>query len=368
MRRVEFGLELAQEGFLVARSLLLLGFGFCSLALVQTAVAQTTAPPPADWRFAHPGADMKIGLNLQAILNSPSVVKAIEQGKEKAKDSAMQVQLVLAMLKTIDRISVSVNQKTSPTTKPAPDKTAADAASDMDVLVQVTGSFDSQLIAGFFPSTGTAKVKVVGPHTILIGEGDSFAKAAERMASGAPVHGDELEQNDIWISASSGFIAKQAGASAPLLQGGPAQANPLEGLLAFSLGLNLGEAPEINLLVTAKDTAAAGDMLKAFQNGVGQAGQINPLAGDAAKALNMKQDGSRIRVHYVVPPELLAMAQQLAQEQASSGALPQQMAPLLGMLGMGGAASSAKPAASANTPAPPPQNDGKVKIYGLDDG
>jgi hypothetical protein len=351
----------------VARTLLLLGFGFCSLAVVQPAAAQTPAPPPADWRFAHPDADMRVGLNLQAILNSPAVMKAIEQGKAQAKDNAMQVQLVLAMLKTVDRISVSANLKAAPAGAETADKTPAEnAASDMDVLVQVSGSFDSQLIAGFFPSTGTAKVKVVGPHTILIGEGDSFAKAAERMASGAPVRGDELEQNDVWLSVSSDFIAKQAGASG--LPVSTTQANPLLGLLAFSLGLNLGEAPEINLLVTAKDKAAAGEMLKTLEAGVGQAGQINPLAGAAAKAMSMKQDGSRIRVHYVVPPELMGMVQQLAQEQATSGALPQQLAPLLGMLGMGGPASAAKPAAGATAPAPAPKNDGKIKIYGLDDG
>ena len=325
------------------RALLLLGF--CSLALAQT-------PPETDWRFAHPDADMKISLNLQAILNSPAVMKAIDQGKSQAKDNAAQIQLVLAMLKTVDRISVSGRQR---------------GPSDMDVLAQVTGSFDPQLIAGFFPSTGKSKVKVVGPHTILIGEGDSFARASERMASGAPMPGDEMEKSDIWLTASSSFLAKQAASQAG--NAAVQQTPPVfQSLHDVSLGLNLGEAPEINMLLTTTDAAAAGEMLKTFQDGIGQLAQATPMAGVAAKALSMKQDGSRVRLHFVVPPELLALGQQLAQQQAASGGLPAQLTPLLGMLGLGGPASAVTPPARAITPVPPPQNGGKIVIYGLDGG
>ncbi len=337
------------------RALLLLGF--CSLALAQT-------PPETDWRFAHPDADMKISLNLQAILNSPAIAKAIDQGKAQAKDNAMQIQLVLAMLRTVDRIAVSARQKLGPG-----GKANASSAPDMDVLAQVTGSFDPQLIAGFFPSTGTSKVKIVGPHTLLIGEGDSFAQATERMASGAPMPGDEMEKSDIWLSASSSFLAKQAAASSQAGNAAVQQTPPVfQSLHDVSLGLNLGEAPEINMLLTTTDAAAAGEMLKTFQDGIGQLAQATPMAGVAAKALSMKQDGSRVRLHFVVPPELLAMGQQLAQQQAASGGLPAQLTPLLGMLGLGGPASAAKPPASAVTPVAPPQNGGKIVIYGLDGG
>jgi hypothetical protein len=325
----------------------LLLLGFCSLALAQT-------PPDTDWRFAHPDADMKLSLNLQAILNSPSIMKAIDQGKAQAKDNAMQIQLVLAMLKTVDRISVSVRQKAAPDGKAAGDKTAA----DMDVLAQVTGSFDPQLIAGFFPSTGTSRVKVAGPHTLLIGDGDSFAQAAERMASGAPLRGDEMEQSDIWISARSRFLSQQANQPALLF---PAMQD-------LSMGLNLGEAPEINMLLTAADEAGAGEMLKTIQDAMGQLALAGPTAGTAAKALSMKQDGARVRVHFVVPPEVMGFVQQLAQQQAASGALPAQLTPLLGMLGLGGPASPATPPAGSITPVPPPQNGGKIVIYGLDGG
>jgi hypothetical protein len=318
--------------------------GFCSLALAQ-------APPQTDWRFAHPDADIKVSVNLQALLSSPSIAKAIEQGKSKAKDNAMQVELALAMLRQVDRASVSMRQKTH---------------GDMDVLVQVTGSFDPQLIAGFFPSTGAGKVKVVGPHTLLIGEGDSFAQAAERMSAGAsPAPSGDLEQSDIWIFASHSFLAQQTAAAAP--GGGGTQMPPaLKGLGDLSVGLNFGDAPEVNVLVTAVDETAAGEMLKTFQDGVSQLAQLNPMAGAAAKAVSLQQDGSRVRIHYVVPPEFVAMAQQ----QAATGDFAAQLTPLLGSLGMGGfgGAAPAKKPAVAIAPEPPPQNGGKVVIFGLDGG
>jgi hypothetical protein len=309
-----------------------------------------------DWRFAHPDSDLRLTINFQALLNSPAVVKAIEQGraqaKGQAKDNAVPLELALGMLKTVDRVSVSARQKAVPA-----GKANTSGAPAMDVLAQITGSFDPQLIAGFFPSTGTSKVKVVGPHTVLIGEGDSFAKASERMTSGVPAQGDELELNDIWVSARSSFLAQQAsGANQPM--------PPLfQSLRGISLGLNLGEAPEINVLLTTADEAGAGEMLKALQ-------QAAPMAGTAVKGLSLKQDGSKIRAHLVVPPETLASVQQFAQQQAASGDLTTQLAPLLGSLGFGGGgpASSAKPPTRAITPARPPQNGGKIVIYGLDDG
>ncbi len=376
-RKTERGAKLFPISAVVRTASLAL-LGFCSLALAQApqgAGAGPVRPSQAsgtrddsaavpgslvransdvDWRFAHPGAGLKLSLNVQSILNSPAIVKAIDQSKSQAKNNAMQIELALAMLKTVDRISVSVLQKAAP---------GAKEAGDMDVLVQVTGSFDPQLIAGFFPSTGTSKVKVVGPHTILIGEGDSFAQAIERMnAAGAPTHRDELEQSDIWLSVNAGFLAQQAGgANQPL--------PPLfQSLRNVSLGLDLGEASEINMTLNTADAASAGEILKTFQDGIAQLALANPMAGAAAKALNMKQDGSTVRLHFVVPPELAAMAQQFAQQQAASGGLSTQLAPLLGTLGLGGPGSPAKPAAGTIAPAPPPQNGGKIVIYGLDEG
>jgi hypothetical protein len=213
------------------------------------------------------------------------------------------------------------------------------------------------LIAGFFPSTGTSKVKVVGPHTLLIGEGDSFA-AAEGRLNGPTILGDELEGSDLWLSMGSDFLARQ------MKQQGAQQAMALPGMRAVSMGFNLGtgDAPEINMLLTAIDEAGAGEILKALQTAMGQMALATPTAGGGVKALSLKQEGAKVRMHYVIPPEMMALGQQLARQQAASGALPAQLAPLLGMFGMGGAAKA------PSTPAQTPPNDGVIKIYGLDGG
>jgi hypothetical protein len=364
--------------------------GFCSLALAQApqgagagpvrpsgtrsdsaaaAGSVVRASSDVDWRFAHPDAGLKVSLNVQSVLNSPAIAKAIDQGKSQAKNNAMQFELVLAMLKTVDRISLSVRQIAVP--QAVLDKAAGGAVSvPPDVLVQVTGSFDPQLIAGFFPSTGTSKVKVMGPHTLLIGEGDSFARATERMnAAGVAMPRDEMEQSDLWLWANSSFLTQGATASSPLGNGAK-QTTPLgfPSLRGASMGFNLSDTPEINMLLTAVNEAGAAEILKTIQDAVGQLALANPMAGTAAKALIMKQNGSIVRVHFVVPPELNALGQQLAQQQAASGGLGAELMPLLGMFGLGGPASPAKAPADTIAPAPPPQNGGKIVIYGLDEG
>lgn len=320
----------------MTRALLLLSF--CSLG-----IAQSPASSGIDWRFAQPNADVKLSVNLQALLKSDAVAKAIEQGKAQAKGNAAQVEMALAMLRTIDRVSVSARQK---------------APNDMDVLAEVTGSFDPQLIAGMFPSAGKSQVKVIGPHTILIGEGDSFTQALARMnGPAAPaVSDDAAGSSDIWIEGDAAMLAQQSGQPVPPM---------LKGLRGFALGLTLSDAPVVNLVLSAADEAGAASMLKTLQ-------ALTPLLAAApntaavTKALSLTQDGSKLRMHMVVPPEMLAMLQQQATSAANGGTLPAQLAPLLGSFGLGGAASSPKPPVRAAEA--PPQNGGKIMIYGLDDG
>lgn len=327
----------------MTRSLLLLGF--CSLAMAQSPAPGLTpfSSSPVDWRFAQPDADMKIGINFQALLKSDAVAKAIEQGKAQAKDNAAQIDFALAMLRTIDRVSVSAHQQNT---------------NDMDVLAEVTGSFDPQLITGFFPSTGKSQVKAVGPHTLLIGEGDSFAHAVERMSGApAPTPTNDLQQSDIWIQADAKMFAQQSAQPMPPM---------LQNLRGLAMGLTLSESPVVDLILNTTDDAAANGLLQTLQLMSGpMLAAASPQLASVGKALTFKQDGSNLRMHLVVPPEALAMLQQQA---ASAGdGILSQIAPMMGGLGIGGAAAStSKP--PVHSAEPPPQNGGKIKIYGLDDG
>jgi hypothetical protein len=179
----------------------------------------------------------------------------------------------------------------------------------------------------------------------------------------APSSGDELEQSDIWIQVSAAMLAQQSGQ-----QGAPL----LKDLRRISLGLTLSETPVVDVVLTASDAAGAATLLGTFQ-AMTPLLAASPASAAAAKALNLSQDGSRVRMHLKVPPELVAMLQQEAAASATASSngsgFPAQLAPLLGSFGIGGAAaSSPKLAAGPGAPPPPAKNDGKIKIYGLDDG
>jgi hypothetical protein len=222
----------------------------------------------------------------------------------------------------------------------------------------VTGSFDPQLIAGMFPSMGKGQVKVVGEHAILIGDGESFTQAVGRLSgSAASPSGDELARaSDIWLEISGEMLNQQAGQqNSPMLKD----------VRAFSVGLTLSESPVIDMVVTVADSTVAATyltLLKAMTPMLA----TSPAAATLARDISMTQDGANVRAHLVMPPEMLAMLQQQASAMAGSG-MPAQLAPLLGSFGIGGAAAPAgkSPARPAEAP---PQNGGKIKIYGLDDG
>jgi len=260
------------------------------------------AQAQADWRFAHPDADVRMSVNVQAVLKAPAVTEILRQ-----KDQPAQVQTILALLSSVDRISISARQ----------------TGQDQDVLALVTGSFDPSLIQPLFPSNGSGQVKQVGPHAILIGEGVSFTQAVQRMTGAAAAgSSDELERSDVWIA------------------GKMAQAPPaFQAMQAFSFGLNLGDSPEMNVVVDATDSAGAVQALIVLRE------ILRPLG----PALEAKQDGPKVRLHFLLPPEML----RFAQAQAASGSFGSQLQPLMGMLGLAGT---------------PPANGGKIMIYGLDEG
>jgi hypothetical protein len=332
------------------RGMRLLVFGLTAIGFSQA---------QADWRFAHPNADVRISVNLQAVMKSPPIVELVKKAQSGPKDQAAQMQFALGLLSSVDRISISARQIGAAT----PAK-KAQAAGDTDVLAFVTGSFDPAFIQSFFPSTGTSRVKQIGPHSILIGEGASFDQAVLRMA-GSPSAGpsDELEQSDIWFS----------GNAAVMSQPSTSQAMPpaFKAMRAFSFGMNLGDSTELSMILTANDAAGASQMLKAVRESLGPLTQAPQAAAMLEQALQIKQDGARLRLHFVAPPELMRMAQ----AQAASGSFAQQLQPLMGMMGLPGGSATASSAAAqgpkgtVRTPivADPPSN-GKIMIYGLDDG
>ena len=291
-----------------------------------------------DWRFAHPDADLRLSVNFKAVM--PALAGAIGQSQLQAPPEQQEkIREILGILSTVDRISISARQKT---------------AKDTDALVLVTGDFDAKRIQEFFPSSSAGQVRQVGPRAVLLGEGASFTQAVRRMAGPAVAAPGEFEHSDVWLEAGPAILRRQQSPQTP-----PA----FRDVQSFSLGLNLTESPEINLMVRATDAQAAQQLLAAVQGMMALTLPSGKETDALQRALQMRQDGDRIRVHFVAPPELM----RAAQAQAASGALANQLQPLLGMLGVQGAAPA--PAARAAEPqVTVPDTGGKIIIYGLDNG
>jgi hypothetical protein len=117
-------------------------------------------------------------------------------------------------------------------------------------------------------------------------------------------------------------------------------------------------------VLTTADDAAAATLLTTLQ-ALTPFLAAQPSTAAVAKNLNLTQRGSELRMHLVIPPEVVAMAQQQATTAMKDGGFAGQLAPLLGAFGIG---PSSNPAPGRLTPPPPARHDGSIKIYGLDDG
>src|SRR5579871_6325046 len=107
------------------------------------------ASAQVDWRFAHPNADLRVNVNLQAVLKSPAVAEMVKKAQAGPKDQAAQMQFVMGLLSSVDRVSISARQLGAKAKEP-------------DVLVLIAGRFDPASLQSMFPSTGTSHVKQVG--------------------------------------------------------------------------------------------------------------------------------------------------------------------------------------------------------------
>ncbi|HEX5431659.1 MAG TPA: hypothetical protein VFW83_06820, partial [Bryobacteraceae bacterium] len=318
-------------------------FAFSCLALGQPAAG---FPDGIDWRFAHPNADLRMSVNVQDLLKSPAVSAAIQQIEANSEPKqAAQIEYVLGMLSAVDRISFSLVQT---------------YGGGSDTLILVKGRFPKG-VEGVLSGKGNNEVQRLDENTILIGQstlGDSssFKDAVHRMNMiGDPksLHRDELEQSDLWIGGGDRLLSQYSANAPP----------PFRSVRSLSLGLNLRETPELSLILSTSGPQGAKQVLDGLQAFTAQTAAMSPQAAAMLQeALHLQQDGSRVRLHYAVSPELL----KAIEAQAGSGGSTQlTLSPLLKFLGVGAAGGTASPAASS---VPSPDTHGKIIIYGLDGG
>ncbi len=93
----------------MTRTVLLLGF--CSLGMAQA---------PADWRFAHPDADMKMSINVKAVIKTDAFGKGMAQAQSRQvsgadctgpRTMALQMAMVNMLVNSVDRVGILGSQE-----------------------------------------------------------------------------------------------------------------------------------------------------------------------------------------------------------------------------------------------------------------
>jgi hypothetical protein len=321
-------------------------------ALHATPVVPPKAPAVAakpldlsqpDWRFAHPKPDLLASISVGTIMRSPLVVEALNQlfagpgGADRAK-----IEPVLKMVSTIERVQVSAR--------------ATPGKNDPDVLILVTGNLDAIVRQMLTQQSkdNTMVSREVAPNAILFGKATVIDLAARRMSGiSAPPTGD-LSGNDLWIAGDVGlFNMGSKGAITGVPPG-------LDALKHFSLGMNLRDPVELSVNLSMMNEDGAQKMMALYTLASAQAAQT-PDAAVLASATKVERQGTEIRFRFSAPSTMLQS------QMKSAGSDPARLAGLMGMLGMA-APGAQRPAPKPSGQTAPPENSGKIMIYGLDDG
>jgi len=333
------------------------GFGQVTKPASPVSVASAMATQNlADWRFAYPGAAVRMSFNLGRILRLPAVADAM---KNAPSATQAQMSLGLKMIQGIEKVQMSV--------RPTPGNTAGNtpANKDADILMLVTGQLDPQL-SQLITQQGSAKAMVsrqVAPNVLLLGKAAHVELAARRML-GAPLTGapDSLSESDIWIGGDAALMNSLGkGASAP---------PGLDALKKFSLGVNIGDPFDLNINLLSANEAGADKLLSLYNLAMASvSGQTPKEFAPLVERIQAGKQGNEVRFHFSAPVAMLQAA--FANSQALQGAgSAAGLSPALAGL-FGGAATSFTGAPSpAPVPesAPSPKKPGKITIYGLDEG
>jgi hypothetical protein len=308
------------------------------------AALKTIDVAKTDWRFAHPKPDLLLAINVGTITRSPFFQQMVQEAMKKVDSDQQkaQINMGLAIVKGIERVQISVHS------------TAAGA--DPDVLVLVTGQLDGmirQMITQGGPKGMVTRE--IAQNAFLLGKAGAIDLAARRAAGVvSPAIADELATNDIWIAGDSGLLASAA--KSPLPPG-------IDSLKKFSLGLNFRDPAELNINLSTRDEAGAEQLVALYNLAVAQAGTA-PEASELVQAAKIERDGAKVRFRLSASAEILkhiAAARANAGTATDSG-MPSQLPALLGLFGGPSAVSTVA------TPAPAPKPQGKIMIYGLEDG
>src|SRR5581483_8129930 len=196
-------------------------------------------------------------------------------------------------------------------------------------------------------SQGKVTLRRVDANTLLMGEGPSVEQAAARMRKPvAGLHaraldrGKALANYDLWVAGS--------------LPEMPLTIPVLDSMRSSALGIGAQSDLRIEVAIETASPKMADDLVAEAR----KAQMRQPALG---AALQSEVDGSTARFRFVMPGDQVVQA---VQQAMANGMAP---SPFSGLLGQGGARTSARPQTPVVAEPPPPQRD-TIVIYGLEGG
>jgi hypothetical protein len=345
----------------------------------QAAQPKVIPVDATDWRFAYPDSMMRMSINVGRMLRSPMVIDAIKNAPGAAQ---LQISLGLKMIQGIEKVQIAVRQGPGGTTsaKAGPKSTTSAPGSENnpDMLVLITGQLDPTLQQTIMQQSATNAMaaRQIAPDVLLLGKTPQVESAIKRM-TGAPVGGDDdsLSDSDLWISGDAAQM------TAPVNRGNAAQPDDpswaqsavmamhgVDTLKRFSLGLNVRDPFELSVNLQAANEAGADQLLGLYNTAMAaNSGKTPDEFAPLVDRVRVGRQGSEIQFRFSAPVAMLQTAFAKSQALRDLGSNPALPAGLSGMLGGGSAGiGPARSATRAPQAAPAPQ--GKIMIYGLDDG
>ena len=326
---------------------------------ILTLWAAATAMAEADWRFAHPQAEMLMGVKVRALVESPLGDAFREQAKVLGPAAAK-----IELLDEVQEVYISVVSKRGKNGK----------VSDSDGLVLLVGDFDGGKVMRMLQSKDLPKAgsetltpRFIDRSTILLGDEDTMIAAVERLKDptrrGAlftnPLFeraGEMNQENDFWMVGSVSPLAA-TGNSAP----GPLSF--LNDLRSFSFGLGMRDKMRLDVGLSMRTRKAADEMIAAFQQIQGQMRKQmkDPAEWDKiAEAMKLSTTGTSLRLQMAMDAtEVKRSMDQVLAARNRAGATEALLA---------GNAAPAPASAPAEPPPPPAPMRRTVIVYGQESG
>ncbi len=274
--------------------------------------------PAPDWRFAHPDATMVGGIRPRTVLDSPLLAAALADATKKDPSTAAMIGMASGFLSGVTEIRFSLVDNGTP---------------QPDVIALVSGHLDDALVAML--AQDKAKSRRIDANTLLLGNGDSLDKAAQRMSESAPLLQSRVLDGiqplggyDFWISGKL-----------PAL---PITDSLKLNLRGLALGLSVHDNLELELAMDAATPAMAASLIRSAHEA--EATQPAQFKGKLLSSV----EGTTARFRLNIPRDLAIEGMRL-----NTGTAP--------------------PALSASTaltplPAPPKPRRQTIVIQGLDSG